>query len=101
VIGYADTGDRRFISNDGDAAYVVIQLTLSDEDSVGAVDELRAAITPPAGYTYQLTGYGPITKDSAVQSEEDLQKAEVVSLPIAALVLILVFASVVAAIIFP
>ena len=44
-----------------------------------------------------MTGYGPITKDSAVQSEEDLQKAEVVSLPIAALVLILVFASVVAA----
>ena len=97
VVGYANTGDPRFISNDGDAAYVVIQLTLSDEDSVGAVDDLRAAIAPPAGYTYQLTGYGPITKDSAVQSEEDLQKAEVVSLPIAALVLILVFASVVAA----
>ena len=46
---------------------------------------------------YQLTGYGPITKDGAEQSEEDLQKAETVSLPIAALVLILVFASIVAA----
>ena len=52
---------------------------------------------PPAGYTYQLTGYGPITKDSAEQSEKDLQKAELVSLPIVALVLILVFASIVAA----
>ena len=52
---------------------------------------------PPAGYTYQLTGYGPITKDSAEQSEKDLQKAELVSLPVVALVLILVFASLVAA----
>ncbi len=97
VVGYAETQDARFISEAGDAAYVIIQLDLADEDSVAAVDDIRAAILPPAGYDYQLTGYGPITKDSAVQSEEDLQKAEVVSLPIAALVLILVFASVVAA----
>jgi uncharacterized membrane protein YdfJ with MMPL/SSD domain len=97
VVGFGDTGDRRFISNAGDAAYVLIQLNLTDEDSVAAVDDIRAAIAPPAGYAYQLTGYGPITKDSAAQSEKDLQKAEVVSLPIAALVLILVFTSVVAA----
>jgi uncharacterized membrane protein YdfJ with MMPL/SSD domain len=97
VVGYAETGDTRFISNAGDAAYVVIQLDLTDEASVAVVDDIRAAIAPPAGYAYWLTGYGPITKDSAVQSEEDLQKAEIVSLPIAALVLILVFASVIAA----
>ena len=52
---------------------------------------------PPAGYTYQLTGYGPITKDSAEQSEKDLQKAELVSLPVVAIVLVLVFASLAAA----
>ena len=97
VVGYAETGDPRFISSAGDAAYVVIELDLTDEESVAVVDDIRAAIVPPAGYTYQLTGYGPVTKDSAVQSEEDLQRAEVVSLPVAALVLILVFASVVAA----
>ena len=97
VVGYAETQDGRFISGAGDSAYVVIQLNLTDEDSVAAVDDIRAAIVPPAGYAYQLTGYGPITKDSAVQSEKDLQKAEIVSLPIAALVLILVFASVIAA----
>ena len=97
VVGYAETGDTRFISNAGDAAYVLIQLDLTDEDSVAAVDDIRAAIAPPDGYGYGMTGYGPITKDSAEQSEKDLQKAEVVSLPIAAFVLILVFASVVAA----
>ena len=97
VVGYAETGDDRFISQAGSAAYVLIQLDLTDEESVAAVDDIRAAIDAPAGYRYWLTGYGPITRDSAEQSEEDLQKAEVVSLPIAALVLILVFASIVAA----
>ncbi len=97
TIGYRETGDPRFISDAGDAAYVVIELDMTDEASVEAVDDIREAITPPAGYTYQLTGYGPITLDSAEQSEADLQKAEVVSLPIAALVLVVVFASLVAA----
>ena len=97
IIGYAETGDPRFISTAGDAAYIVVELNVTDEESVEVVDPIRAAIVPPAGYTFQLTGYGPITKDSAEQSEKDLQKAEIVSLPIVALVLILVFASIVAA----
>ena len=97
IIGYAETGDPRFISTAGDAAYIVVELNVTDEASVEVVDPIRAAIVPPAGYTFQLTGYGPITKDSAEQSEKDLQKAELVSLPIVALVLVLVFASIVAA----
>ena len=97
IVGYAETGDLRFISTAGDAAYSVIQLDMTDEASVEAVGDIRAAIVPPAGYTYKLTGYGPITTDAAAQSEKDLLKAEVVSLPIAALVLIFVFASLIAA----
>ncbi len=97
VVGYAETGDPRFISTAGDAAYVVIQLDLTDEESVAVVDDIRNAIAPPPGYSVALTGYGPITKDSADQSEKDLQKAEIVSLPVVAVVLILVFASLVAA----
>ena len=97
IVGYAQTQDPRFISTAGDAAYVVVQLDMTDEASVDAVDSIRAAIVPPAGYTYQLTGYGPITKDSAEQSEKDLQKAELVSLPVVAIVLVLVFASLAAA----
>jgi RND superfamily putative drug exporter len=96
-VGYAETQDPRFISQAGDAAYVVIELDMTEEASVAVVDDLREAIVPPAGYTYQLTGYGPITLDSAEQSEKDLVRAETVSFPILAIVLILVFASVVAA----
>ena len=97
VVGYAETGDDRFISTAGDAAYVVVQLGISNEESVDQVEELRAEIQPPAGYTYQLTGYGPLTVESAEQSEKDLQRAELVSLPIAAVVLLLVFGAVLAA----
>lgn len=97
IVGYAETGDDRFISTAGDAAYVVIELTVTDEESVDEVEGIREDLVPPAGFSYQLTGYGPITKDGAEQSERDLQKAELVSLPIAALILVLVFASIVAA----
>jgi len=97
VIGYAQTGDARFISTAGDATYVVVELNVTDEASVEVVDAVRAGIQPPAGYTAELTGYGPITKDSAAQSEKDLQKAELVSLPVVAIVLLLVFASLMAA----
>ncbi len=97
VVGYAETQDARFISTDRSAAYVVVQLNATDEGSVGLVDQLRAKIQPPAGYTTQLTGYAPLTKDSAAQSETDLQRAETVSLPFAALILLFVFATVVAA----
>jgi RND superfamily putative drug exporter len=97
IVGYAQTGDRRFISNDETASYAVIDLALTAEESVDAVDSLRAKIHPPDGLTYRLTGYGPVTKDSAHQSETDLQRAETVSLPVAALILILVFASILAA----
>ncbi len=97
VVGYAETGDDRFISTAGDAAYVVVQLGMTNEESVEQVAALREEIQPPAGYTYQLTGYGPLTVESAEQSEKDLQRAELVSLPIAAVVLLLVFGAVLAA----
>ena len=97
VVGFAQTGDKRFISSDGTAAYAVVQLNGTNEQSVDLVDGIRAKIAPPAGYTTQLTGYAPLTKDSASQSEKDLVKAETVSLPFAALILIFVFASIMAA----
>ena len=97
VVGFAETGDRRFISTDGHAAYAVVQLNLTNEQSVDAIQSLQAEITPPAGYTATLTGYGPIGRDQTAESEEDLQRAEVVSAPLALLILVAVFASVIAA----
>ena len=97
IVGYAQTGDTRFISTNGDSAYVVVQLNVSDEASVEHLDELEAAIAEPGdGIRLLLGGYGPLTRDSAEQSEKDLIRAETISLPIAAFVLMLVFGSLIA-----
>ena len=97
IVGFAETGDRRFISTDGHAAYDVVQLNLTNDESVDAIDELHAQITPASGLTVALTGYGPIGRDQTHQSEQDLQRAETISAPLALLILLAVFASVIAA----
>jgi RND superfamily putative drug exporter len=97
VLGYPQTGDRRFISSDGHAALVILELTVTDEGSVATYQELRPKVARPPGMHVDFTGYAPISVDAATQSEEDLQRAEAVSLPIAVLVLVTVFASVLAA----
>jgi RND superfamily putative drug exporter len=97
AIGWAETGDDRFISMDGTMAYVVVALAISDEEAVDVMPEFRALIDPPADLTLQLTGVAPATEDQAVQAERELVQAETISFPFAALILILVFASLVAA----
>ena len=97
LTGYAETQDDRFVSEARDKAYVLIGLDTDEDGSIDLVDPVQAALATPAGYEVKLTGFGPIQQDSARLSEEDLVRAETVSLPIAALVLILVFGSLVAA----
>ncbi len=99
LTGYAQTRDDRFVSEAGHAAYVVIGLDVDEDSSIDLVEPVEAAIADatPAGYEVALTGFGPIQEASARLSEQDLIRAETVSLPIAALVLILVFGSLAAA----
>ena len=97
VFGYAETGDDRFISTDDNAAYAVVALAITDEEAVDEMPDLRALIDEPADLELLLTGVAPATEDQAVQSEKELIQAETVSFPFAALILILVFASLVAA----
>jgi len=97
VITYRSSGnDERFVSYDGSATYAIVVLEATDEESIDLVDDLRAEIQQQPGLTYQLTGYGPLADDANAQSEEDLQKAEIVSLPLAFLILFAVFGAVLA-----
>jgi uncharacterized membrane protein YdfJ with MMPL/SSD domain len=97
TVGWTETHDDRFISTDGTAAYVLVQLAITDEAAVEEMPALRGLIDRPDGLTLQLTGVAPATEDQAMQSEKELLQAETVSFPFAALILILVFASLVAA----
>jgi uncharacterized membrane protein YdfJ with MMPL/SSD domain len=97
LVGWAETRDDRFVSTDGTSAYVVVRLAITDEAAVDEMKELRTLIDQPTGLTLLLTGVAPATQDQAEQSEKELVQAETVSFPFAALILILVFASLLAA----
>ena len=97
VIGYAETGDRRFISTNGEAAYILLNLAVSDEGSVEIYPDLRAKLAAPAGYAILVSGYAPLTLDSTAQQEKDLQRGESLAIPFTIVILIGVFASIVAA----
>jgi RND superfamily putative drug exporter len=98
VVGYAGTRDDRFISTDGHSAYVVVRLTITDEQSVNQMKAIRDLIDqPPSGTTLSLSGVGPFTEDQAHQSEKELVQAETISGPFALLILLAVFASLIAA----
>jgi RND superfamily putative drug exporter len=97
VIGFAQTGDDRFISTDGHAAYAVVRLSVTDDQSVNEMPRIRSLIDKPSGIELRLTGVGPFTEDQAHQSEKELVQAEAVSGPFALLILLAVFASLIAA----
>jgi RND superfamily putative drug exporter len=97
VVGYAQTRDDRFISTDGHSAYAVVRLTITDEQSVNRMPAIRGLIDQPAGLKLSLAGVGPFTEDQARQSEKELVQAEAVSGPFALLILLAVFASLIAA----
>lgn len=75
-------------------AYALIHFD-SDADMTGAVDDIREAIDGEEGVT--LTGGAAINKDINSASQKDLASAEAIGLPIAIIVLLLAFGSVVAA----
>ena len=83
-----DPATTRFISTDGHAAYVVVQLNVTDEQSV---DVGRPASGPRSSRRPATPSSSRATRRSrrtpADQSEKDLQRAETVSLPFAALIL--------------
>jgi uncharacterized membrane protein YdfJ with MMPL/SSD domain len=97
VIGFAETQDARFVSTDGHSAYAVVRLTITDEQSANEMPKIRGLIDKPTAATVKLAGVGPFTQDQAHQSEKELIQAETISGPFALLILLAVFASVVAA----
>jgi putative drug exporter of the RND superfamily len=87
----------RQVSADRRTAYDVVFLDLSPDDSPQALDGLEARIRKVPGVTVALAGGSTFYRDVQLVSEADLRRAEVVSLPLAGLALLLVFGSVVAA----
>ena len=89
--------NTRQVSADGHTAYDVVLLDLTADESPRALPGLRAAIRQPPDLEVGLSGGPAFYGDVQTVSEEDLRRSELISLPLAALALLLVFGSVVAA----
>jgi RND superfamily putative drug exporter len=94
--GYAELADDRFISLDGSAALVVIDLAAVTEEAIDDVPRLRALIGPIEGVGIGVTGVAALVHDAGVGSERDLVRAETISLPLVLVILVAVFGSLVA-----
>ena len=90
--------DPRQVSADRRTAFEVVWFDLTPDRSPDGVPGVRAALSPPpAGIDLSLAGGPVFYGDIQEVSEADLRRSEVISLPLAALLLLVVFGSVVAA----
>ncbi len=87
----------RQVSADRRTVYEIVTLDLSPDESPAALEPVQNAVKPQPGLRIMLAGGPAFYGDIQVLSEHDLQRSEVISLPLAALALLLVFGSVVAA----
>jgi putative drug exporter of the RND superfamily len=87
----------RQVSADGRVVYQIVTLSLSPDDSPLALEPVAAALREVPGIRAHIAGGPAFYGDIQVLSENDLQRSELISLPLAALALLLVFGSVVAA----
>ena len=77
--------------------YDVILFDLKPDDSPAALEGIQAALVEVDGIKVALAGGPSFYADIQIVSETDLQRSELISLPLAAIVLLLVFGSAVAA----
>ena len=87
----------RQVSADGHTAYDVVLLDLPPDDSPDAVPILEERLGSAPGLEVALAGGPAFYGDVQRVSEEDLRRSEAISLPLAAIALLLVFGSLVAA----
>lgn len=94
-IVYPDRNPRQ-IGRDGRTAYALVALDLEPEDSQRLMPAIRRLMEPTPLTTY-LAGAPAFYADVEAVSARDLQRAELVALPFAAVALLLVFRSLVGA----
>jgi putative drug exporter of the RND superfamily len=87
----------RQVGAGGAVVYELVDLSLSADDSPLALKPVEAALHPQPGLRILLAGGPAFYGDIQTASEGDLRRSELISLPLAALALLAVFGSVVAA----
>jgi len=97
LITYADTHSPQLLSRDGTMALAVVNLNKPVEDTVEDAPRLAAKVHAPEGVPTQITGIPQTYYEFNSKIEHDISQAETISLPIALLILLAVFGTLVAA----
>jgi RND superfamily putative drug exporter len=92
----ASTGDAGLISRDGSATFAVLEFDGTSEQVQAQIPALRRVLRPTGLSTY-LTGDPAVYAELEQRSAEDLRTAESYTIPVAILVLVLIFGTLVAA----
>jgi RND superfamily putative drug exporter len=85
------------VSADGHTAYDIVFLDLPPDNSPAAIPGVQAALHQVPGLTVMIGGGPAFYGDVQSVTETDLRRSELISLPLAALALLIVFGSVIAA----
>jgi RND superfamily putative drug exporter len=96
-VTYRSTGDPRFISLDGYTTYALIGVDGDDAMACKLVPVVRNGLRQQSDLTVLVTGQAALARDSEAVGVEDMGRAEVYTFPLLAIVLVLVFGSLVAA----
>ncbi|HEX6871567.1 MAG TPA: MMPL family transporter [Micromonosporaceae bacterium] len=99
VRSYYTTGSPALVSSDRRATYAAIQLRDGDEDHKRAdLDAIRPLLTADsATVSTEVGGLVAFIRDANTQIEQDVVKAEVLSLPILLILMIFIFRGLIAA----
>ena len=87
----------RQVGADGHTAYDIVFLDLPPDDSPDAIPAVAAALHEVPGLRVRIGGGPAFYGDVQAVTEQDLRRSELISLPLAALTLLFVFGSVIAA----
>jgi putative drug exporter of the RND superfamily len=96
VTTYADTNDQRFLSEDGNKTYALVGFDVSVAETQSLVDEVRRKVRSEELMTY-VTGPSAVYLDITNASAEDIRRAEKYAFPLALLILVIAFGTLVAA----
>jgi uncharacterized membrane protein YdfJ with MMPL/SSD domain len=94
---YATNPVPALLSEDGATTMAVVYLTKGVEDAVNDAGRLAEEVERPPGVTMWITGIPQVYHEFNAKIEQDLFQAEAISLPIALLILLAVFGTVVGA----
>jgi len=97
VLDYSNTGQALFIGGRGHDTFAVVNLKLSETKATDQLPKLESYLVRPAGLQMWVTGAPAIDALYNSALEKQLKKAELIALPISLLLLLIVFGSVVAA----